>query len=508
MNRRKKIGTFLLVFSILLFVGSCSFLVYYLLLQPNHSKKVQDKYKDIYYSDEAIYDSEAESRIQTATDEEDNNIVTSPSFDISLDQGFKRGAKDKNGILKKFNRLLEYNPDVKGWISISDTCIDYPVLQNNSIDYYLDKDFDGNKDKNGSLYIDEHSTINSDCKNIVIHGHNMFSTGMMFYQLPQYKNVEFYREHPIITFDTLYNESQWKIFAYMIVYGNPQVNDGFNYMQGYFDSTEEFNEFLYQIELRSPYYCPVDVNENDTLLMLSTCTGELNNGRGVVVARKVREDESPDVNTSLSYEKENVLYPTAWYSQYGGEAPLVSDFATALSFNEINWYDGEVEPVSLEGTIVEDDNFTYQLTSPTTADLISCKNKKATQLKIPDTVSYLDRDINVTYALAKSFSGMKKLEKLTINNEITTIPDRAYTECPNLKTVIIGKSVQSIGFKAFFGLDNLTNVIIKSETLEEIEPKAFGKILCTFKIKEDFNQEYKSLIEESGIDENCKFKQN
>lgn len=442
---------------------------------------------------------------QSSVNSDSNAYQHVAALDIYPDTGYKNGAKNKNGILKKFKRLLEYNPDVKGWLTIPGTCIDYPVMQNNDIDFYLDRDFEKNKDKNGSLYIDEHSTVYPGCKNIVIHGHNMFSTRMMFYELPKYKDIDFYKAHPVIRFDTIYEESEWKIISYMRLQGHPQSSEGFNYMTGYFDGDNDFNEFLYQIELRSPYYCPVDVNENDTLLMLSTCTGELDDGRGVVVARKVRPDESPDVDTSSAYEKSQVLYPSIWYRQYGGVSPIVTDFDTARLFGEACWYDGEIDAPVVNDVTFEDDTFIYRLKSATSADITECKDKNSTEIRIPDSVTYLGHNIEVEYALAGCFQDMKNLEKLSYNNVIKKIPDRAFKNCTKLNSVLIGESVESIGFKAFYNLESLKKLFIRSKVLNTVDKKAFGRCRCVFKINKEFYSTYKLLIESSGIEDNTEF---
>ena len=97
----------------------------------------------------------------------------------------------------KFSQLLKANKDTKGWLRIPGTNIDYPVVQGEkNSDFYLHHNLKGDTDKNGCLYIDANCNVETPTKNIVIHGHNMESTRMMFFQLPKYKDIEFYKKHP------------------------------------------------------------------------------------------------------------------------------------------------------------------------------------------------------------------------------------------------------------------------------------------------------------------------
>ena len=82
------------------------------------------------------------------------------------------------------------------------------------------------------------------------------------------------------------------------------------------------------------------LNEQDKLLLLSTCTDEMSDMRLVIAARKVRDSEDTSVDTSLASTKKGVLYPDAWYNLYGGTRPNVTSFAESYSAGEISWYDG------------------------------------------------------------------------------------------------------------------------------------------------------------------------
>ena len=68
---------------------------------------------------------------------------------------------DENGNLKKFVELQKINPDIKGWIRIADTVVDYPILQSgeDNPEYYLYLDYQKNHSKYGSLFFDARNSI-------------------------------------------------------------------------------------------------------------------------------------------------------------------------------------------------------------------------------------------------------------------------------------------------------------------------------------------------------------
>ena len=84
-------------------------------------------------------------------------------------------------------------PDVRGWLTIQESGIDYPVLQSNAEDpeYYLRRDYQGNYDINGSLFL-QADCILGESGNLTIYGHNM-NSGAMFGNLDQYSSYEYWR---------------------------------------------------------------------------------------------------------------------------------------------------------------------------------------------------------------------------------------------------------------------------------------------------------------------------
>ena len=87
--------------------------------------------------------------------------------------------------------------------------------------------------------------------------------------------------------------------------------------QTYFATNGAFMEHVDALRARSLFDYPVDVQSGDQLLVLSTCTAysssKLHDGRLMVIARKVRSDESAAVDTTAITRNEDVIMPRAWY---------------------------------------------------------------------------------------------------------------------------------------------------------------------------------------------------
>ena len=495
--KKRKVKLIITILSVLLLLSCMFFLIYYLILQPQHSREVTDKYRKIYYS----YDNSTETTGKSTE-------KSKKKLKIKLSTKYA-SEKNDDGILLKFEKLYKYNSDIKGWLKIPGTNIDYPVMQSfNGSDFYLKRDFEGNKDKNGSLYIDGHCNVKDPSKNIVIHGHNMDTTGMMFHELLKYNDINFYKQHPVITFDSIYNEAQWKIIAYIKVSGNMNENTNFNYLRGSFKDKYDFMNFVYQIEMRSLYYCPVDVNEKDQLLMLSTCSYEANNYRTVLVARKVRKKEDTSVNTSTAYLRNgDVLYSKSYYAKHGGSAPQVFSFAEEMSFSTPEWYSGKLKYTSVIGNVYADNHYLYRILSKTDVEFVGHENGNIKELNIPSTMQINGRKFDVTGIAKDSLIYAYQLESIKIGNNITSIPDKCFYNCHNLQSISFGESVSGIGSKVCYKLTNLKTVKLFCSDLKYIGERSFKGIdkKAKFKIRKGKLKSYMNLIKNSQVSEDTKY---
>ena len=190
-------------------------------------------------------------------------------------------------VLEKYKKLFSQNKSLIGWIKIDDTNIDYPVMQTVNNEYYLDHNYNQQYDKNGSIFLDKDCDITNPGCNMIIYGHHMKS-GRMFGNLQLYSSKDYYEKHPYIQFDTIYEEGRYQI---MYVFRSRIYNEDeivFKYYQFFEASTpEEFDSHMNEMEKLSLYDTGVRANYGDKLITLSTCDNSEQDGRFVVVAKKI-----------------------------------------------------------------------------------------------------------------------------------------------------------------------------------------------------------------------------
>ena len=195
---------------------------------------------------------------------------------------------ERPDILDQYKTLYNSNKDIIGWITIPNTKIDYPVMQYTDNTYYLSHNFDRKDDKAGCLFMDCGCDVIKGSDNYIIYGHHLTS-GRMFSSLSDYESKTFYEKHSTINFDTIFETGTYAVmYAFRSrVYDDMDVN--FKYYQFInADSEEEFNSYMNEMKEASYYDTGVTAAYGDQLLTLSTCDYQEENGRFVVVAKKIR----------------------------------------------------------------------------------------------------------------------------------------------------------------------------------------------------------------------------
>ena len=162
---------------------------------------------------------------------------------------------------------LAQNPDFVAWLRIPGTNVDYPVVQTDNPDYYLNHTFSGKSSVVGTLFSLADADYAAPGRNIAIYGHHLRSSGeKMFTSLMRYKNPDFYEDNKTVMLDSLYRHSEYTIFAVM----NMKVGD-WEPSRTTFSGDAAFMAFVNRAKLESLYDTGVEVGADDHILTLITC---------------------------------------------------------------------------------------------------------------------------------------------------------------------------------------------------------------------------------------------
>ena len=191
-------------------------------------------------------------------------------------------------INNRFKALRKENKDIVGWLNLG-TLLDEAVVQRDE-EYYMTHDALGKKNVNGAIFLDSGISLKTRPYCYILYGHNM-KTGAMFGNLRNYENLQFYHANPFISFDSMYEEGRYVIFAVGTINIAERVR---NYVDLYLLLSSNIRDRQTAIDTlikASVHSCTIDVQPDDQLLILVTCVDNVNERR-VVAARRVREDET------------------------------------------------------------------------------------------------------------------------------------------------------------------------------------------------------------------------
>lgn len=221
---------------------------------------------------------------------EDEERVIEENEETVIGKDTEKQKKETERMLQ-VKQLQGQNTDIVGWLEIENTNINYPVLQGADNNYYMTHNYKNEKSKNGSIFLDADYNWNIPSNNLLIYGHNL-GNGMMFQELLKYEKKSFYQEHPVIRFTTAEEDTEYEIISVFKsrVYYKSEKNV-FRYY--YFinnESEEEYNEFVKNAKNASLYPIDATASYGDQLITLSTCSYYVEDGRFVVVGRKIEQD--------------------------------------------------------------------------------------------------------------------------------------------------------------------------------------------------------------------------
>ena len=180
-----------------------------------------------------------------------------------------------------FEEILKVNPDVRAWLTLEDTGIDYPVVQGEDNFEYLNKDVFGNFALAGSLFLDNRNSGDFTDRYSLIYGHHM-QNGTMFAGISWYEDQSYYDEHPMMYLMT--PEAAYRIELFS---GYITTMDSSAYMQN-FGSVREHKDWLKEVSGRSDFRANLEISAYDRVITLSTCAYRFENARYVLHGKLVK----------------------------------------------------------------------------------------------------------------------------------------------------------------------------------------------------------------------------
>lgn len=195
-------------------------------------------------------------------------------------------------VQSAFADLLSLNPDAIGFLHLDDV-LSLPVVQRaNDNEFYLSHSFNLEESAAGTLFLDGSNLLVPEDDCLIIYGHNM-RNGTMFRPLIGYEQLSFLKEHPLLHFDTLYENRTYVPFAVFTVAADSDSGQYLNIRQFDLDA-DDWADFIARMRNLSKHDIPVDVAYGDHVLLLVTCEYTHHNGRFVVALRAQRDGESED----------------------------------------------------------------------------------------------------------------------------------------------------------------------------------------------------------------------
>ena len=208
----------------------------------------------------------------------DNNSIYAASMSLSVKIREKKPTGDK----PSFDELRAINPDVMAWITLDGTNIDYPIVQGDNNEEYLNKDVYGKYSLAGSIFLDTRCDPNFTDFNELVYGHHM-EKHEMFGDLDLYLDQDFFNSNTTGTLLLPGKKLPVTVVAVMVV----EDNDAWVFDPAAVDDDPQ--GYLSYISTNARYSNASALNSvvsdpNAThLLTLSTCSSDQERDRTAVI---------------------------------------------------------------------------------------------------------------------------------------------------------------------------------------------------------------------------------
>lgn len=191
--------------------------------------------------------------------ETNNDGSSSEGKDLSYSQDNEKWVWD-------YDAMREYNPESLGFIRLNDSRIQYPIVQHEDNQYYLEHGSNRISNANGAIFVDARIQGGLDAKSCIIYGHDLLS-GAMFADILNYGKTEWCDTHQVFDIYIGYRHYRYYVFASF----RADALDREVYKFGFKDDNE-YQTWINKCLSKSNYDYPIaKPTTADKTIMLSTC---------------------------------------------------------------------------------------------------------------------------------------------------------------------------------------------------------------------------------------------
>lgn len=179
-----------------------------------------------------------------------------------------------------WDSLIAQNSDVRAWVYLDGTIINYPIVRGSDNSFYLTHMFNKAYSGAGTFFMDANAPDNFETFNTVVYGHHM-RDGSMLALIEKYYSQEFYEEHKQLELITPNAKYHLKVIGFELVYS---TSDAYNYN---FSNDKEKQALLDFTAKNNIINTSDQATVKDKLVTFSTCAYEANGDRYVLVTKMV-----------------------------------------------------------------------------------------------------------------------------------------------------------------------------------------------------------------------------
>lgn len=216
---------------------------------------------------------------------QDLNHTKQVAQKVEKEAGIDPQNKAEIGITRDtYLTLKSLNSDYIGWLKWDSGIISEPIVQGQSNDSYLRRDFYGDYDVFGTVFLDSLAKVGDD--NMPIYGHAMtgvYSDTRKFSQLQNMTNQNFYEANMSFSIYWETTVTKYEVVSAFLIDVN---SDNWNYMQNCFRNEADKAAWIDQVVSRSEIVAGAELKNEDRFVTFQTCRDGYSGWRYVVVGRE------------------------------------------------------------------------------------------------------------------------------------------------------------------------------------------------------------------------------